>query len=313
MLLHILHSGLTRPPQFDKLHPALHGEFDAGSYSFSVLNTRSSWGRDDNFMRVGHGSHSPDIFLLHSSMFEFDILRMLRFALMTRMRAPWIVYILMLSSEEIEETRLLAKSVGDHFSKYFQMVGSQFSLDNIHAFITQNFGKISNLVSSKRVSHFGSDIVSRVQLDSRIGEGRHWEYDFAISFSGAQRSQARDIANALKGRGATVFFDEFETTELVGKNLAEELQTVYGRQSRYCVLLASTEYRDGAWTNQERRAAIDKAVRDYAFPYIIPVKIHDVELPGLSSSVAYLSWNSNPMEIGKILLEKLVCDLISPM
>ena len=147
-------------------------------------------------------------------------------------------------------------------------------------------------------------------MDNQIGPESDTKYDFALSFSGAQRTQARDLANALKGRGCYVFFDEFETMTIVGKNLVEELYKIYNSESRYCVLLVSEEYKAGPWTNQERRAALDKAINDTEGTYIIPIKIHDVDLPGLSTSIAYLKWQSNPTELANVLYGKLVTDMV---
>jgi hypothetical protein len=163
---------------------------------------------------------------------------------------------------------------------------------------------------AKRRQHFGTDIVPRDGLDQEIQPLKDSNYDFAIFFSGAQRTQARDLANALKGRGCNVFFDEYETTSIVGKNLTEELYRIYSSQTRYCIILVSREYRDGPWTNQERRAALDKAITDVKGTYILPIRIDNVDLPGLSTSISYLKWQSGPTEIAEVLYEKLVTDMV---
>ena|ERR1700724_2117315 len=73
--------------------------------------------------------------------------------------------------------------------------------------------------------------VSRNQIDSAIGRGREHEvdYDFALSFAGAQRAEARDLASILAGRGCRVFFDEYETTSIVGSYLTEYLYEIYAK------------------------------------------------------------------------------------
>jgi hypothetical protein len=285
MNIHILHSGLlpTTDPYDDR------NQFDAGRYAFSVISA-SRWGRDDYLMQGGHSQHSPDVIIAHSSVFEFDLLRMLRFILSARARAPWIVYVLLLSTDEEKEVASFPTPICDHFSRYFQVARAQFSMTDIHEYVASNIQKIEELVLAKRRQFFDTEIVSRHTLDQQIRRESDTKYDFALSFSGAQRTQARDLANALKGRGCHVFFDEFETMTIVGRNLAEELYKTYSSESRYCVLLVSEEYKAGPWTNQERRAALDKAISDAEGTYIIPIKIHDVDLPGLSTSLAYLKW-----------------------
>lgn len=261
-------------------------------------------------MQGGHGQRSPDVIVAHSSVFQFDLLRMLRFILSARLRAPWIVYILLLSDDEEKEVAGYAKPIRDHFSRYFQLAGPRFSMGDIHNYIVANHQKIEDLVIAKRRTYFDSEIVSRDTLDHQIRSHAKTTYDFAISFSGAQRSQARDLANAFKGRGSSVFFDEFETTGIVGKNLAEELYRIYNSEARYCLILVSKEYKSGPWTNQERRAALDKAIGNAKRTYIIPIKIHDIDLPGLSTSIAYLNWKANPTDLANLLYEKLVADMI---
>jgi TIR domain len=307
MDIHILHSGLLGPttdPYND-----YRNQFDAGKYAFSVISA-SRWGRDEYLMQGGHDQHSPDVIIAHSSVFQFDLLRMLRFILSTRARAPWIVYVLLLNTDEEKEVASFPTPIRDHFSRYFQVARAQFSMIDINEYVATNFQKIEELVLAKRRQYFDTEIVSRGTMDNQIRHESDTKYDFALSFSGAQRTQARDLANALKGRGCDIFFDEFETLTIVGKNLVEELYKIYNSESRYCVLLVSEEYKAGPWTNQERRAALDKAIKDTEGTYIIPIKIHDVDLPGLSSSIAYLKWQSNPTELANVLYGKLVTDMV---
>jgi len=138
MYIHILHSGLLGPttdPYNDR------NQFDAGRYAFSVISA-SRWGRDKYLMQGGHDQHSPDVIIAHSSVFEFDLLRMLRFILSTRARAPWIVYVLLLSTDEEKEVASFPTPIRDHFSRYFQVARAQFSMTDIHEYVASNFQKI---------------------------------------------------------------------------------------------------------------------------------------------------------------------------
>jgi hypothetical protein len=306
MYIHIFYGGQL--PETDTYNDS--NQFDAGRYTFSVVS-RSMWWRDDSLLQNGHRMHSPDVIIAQSSMFEFDLLRMLRFILYSRAKAPWIVYVLLLSNDEEKKVASFPASIRDHFSRYFQVARPQFSLSDIHEYLIGNIQKIEDLILLKRKQYFDTEIVSRRQLDEQIKWKPNYEYEFALSFSGAQRTQARDLANALERRGCHVFFDEFETTNIIGKNLAEELYNIYNGKSQYCVMLVSEEYKAGPWTNQERRAALDKTISDIDRTYIIPIKIHDVALPGLSTSIAYLNWKSNPTELANVLYEKLVVDMVN--
>lgn len=59
------------------------------------------------------------------------------------------------------------------------------------------------------------------------GDAGHYTYDAAISFAGANRSMARDVYDALVGRGMRIFFDEESKVELWGKDVTIELERVY--------------------------------------------------------------------------------------
>ena len=222
------------------------------------------------------------------------------------------MFVLLISKDEEGEIARFPAAIRDHFSGYFQFTSPQFSIAKIHDYVTSTFQKIENLVLAKRRQFFNTEIVSRSVLDQALlsRDEHRVKYDFALSFSGAQRAHARDLANALNGRGCDVFFDEFETPTIVGKNLADELYYIYSAKSRYCVILVSEAYKAGPWTNQERRAALDKAINQADGTYIIPIRIDDVELPGLSNSISYLRWEANTSVLAGILYEKLVTDMV---
>ena len=113
-------------------------------------------------------------------------------------------------------------------------------------------------------------------------------FDVALSFSGAQRVFVSEVAGHLKTLGVKVFFDEFGKSGLWGANLVEEFQEIYEHRSRYVVIFVSVEYLESKWTSLERRSAIDGAMTRNQ-QRVLPVRFDDVALPGLSSSVGYLS------------------------
>lgn len=103
----------------------------------------------------------------------------------------------------------------------------------------------------------------------------------ALSYAGEDRESAGDLAQRLLAAGYACFYDENERAELWGANLVEKLQQIYEHDSRYCVIIVSRDYVRKAWTNQERRFALARAVRE-GTPYVLPIKTDDAELPGLS-------------------------------
>lgn len=113
------------------------------------------------------------------------------------------------------------------------------------------------------------------------------DYDLVISFAGADRSVARDIAGRLQAAGICVFYDEFNRASLWGKNLYEELADIYSNRARFCLMLISASYAQKMWTAHERRHAQERALRNTA-EYILPVRLDDTKLPGLPDTIAYL-------------------------
>ncbi|OLE73024.1 MAG: hypothetical protein AUG74_04930 [Bacteroidetes bacterium 13_1_20CM_4_60_6] len=136
---------------------------------------------------------------------------------------------------------------------------------------------------------FGSRSVKSVTLElPKPKAGAEFEYDIALSFAGEDRSIARKIASGLKSRGVRVFMDEFERTQLWGRDLSDELRSRYGEKTRFVVLLVSAHYAIKDWTDFEFAIARKEAGRR-SNEFILPVRLDDTPLPGLRSSIAYLS------------------------
>jgi hypothetical protein len=100
------------------------------------------------------------------------------------------------------------------------------------------------------------------------GPGR---WDVALSFAGAQRDYVEQVARALQARGVRCFYDADEQTDLWGKYLAEELPAIYSEQAAAVVVFVSAEYADRDWTRLERRAALNRAVRERQ-EYVLPAR-----------------------------------------
>src|SRR5450759_5091951 len=94
------------------------------------------------------------------------------------------------------------------------------------------------------------------------GAGLGWRWDVALSFAGAQRDYVEKVAAVLKARGVRCFYDADEQIELWGKYLAEELPAIYGEQAATVVVFVSADYAARDWTRLERRAALNRAVRE---------------------------------------------------
>jgi predicted component of type VI protein secretion system len=133
--------------------------------------------------------------------------------------------------------------------------------------------------------------------------GRQW--DVALSFAGAQRPYVEQVASALKARGVRCFYDADEQIELWGKYLAEELPAIYGEQAAAVVVFVSAEYAARDWTRLERRAALNRTVRERR-EYVLPARFDDTPLPGLLSDMVAVDLRGRtPEQFAAMIAAKL--------
>ncbi|MHC4340846.1 MAG: TIR domain-containing protein [Planctomycetota bacterium] len=131
-------------------------------------------------------------------------------------------------------------------------------------------------------------------------------FDVALSFAGAQRDLAETLHAITKEAGYVVFYDSAYQAELWGADPPRLFDEIYRVRSRFCVIFVSQEYLDGEWTDHERQSAIARALKEKGRDYILPVKIHDVLLPGIAPTIGYVSLSEKSIEeVGTLLIEKL--------
>ncbi len=131
------------------------------------------------------------------------------------------------------------------------------------------------------------------------------KFDVAISFAGTERKFAEDLATRVKAEGLHVFYDRFFPEDLWGKNLGEFFHEIYSKRSRFCVIFVSNEYLNREWTVHERRSAQERMLKEKGNEYILPIKVEDVELPGIPSTIGYLPISTGIDNIAKVLIRKL--------
>lgn len=130
-------------------------------------------------------------------------------------------------------------------------------------------------------------------------------YQVALSFAGEQRDYVQEVAKALAARHVAVFYDEFQSNELWGKDGAELFHQVYARDAQYVVMFISKEYVEKAWTRLERRSALSRQMKNAA-EYILPVRFDDSEVAGLPDTIQYLTATRyTPAELAVEIARKL--------
>jgi hypothetical protein len=130
-------------------------------------------------------------------------------------------------------------------------------------------------------------------VSTDAGPGREW--DVALSFASAQRAYVEQVARALQARGVRCFYDADEQIELWGKYLAEELPAIYSERAATVVVFVSAEYAARDWTGLERRAALNRALRERR-EYVLPARFDDTQLPGLLSDLVAVNLRGRTAE-----------------
>lgn len=132
-----------------------------------------------------------------------------------------------------------------------------------------------------------------------------FEYEVALSFAGPDRAVAEEFAALLKARDIQVFYDEYQSAELWGKDLVVHLVNLYSRKARYGVLFISRSYPIKAWTEAERRRAQELSLRD-ADEYILLLGLDDTDVPGMTKATGYRDLRQHSLEsVADWLAQKL--------
>ena len=130
-------------------------------------------------------------------------------------------------------------------------------------------------------------------------------YDIALSFAGEDRAYVEMVADQLRGRSVSVFYDRYNEADLWGKDLYTHLIEVYRQRAKYTLMFISKHYREKMWANHERRAAQSRAFEDAA-DYILPARFDDTEIPGLLPTTAYIDLRlKSPAEVALLVCIKL--------
>lgn len=131
------------------------------------------------------------------------------------------------------------------------------------------------------------------------------DYHIAISFAGEDRNIASKIASELRTNNIKIFYDEYEKSNLWGKDLYSHLTDVYSKRALYCLMIISKFYKEKQWTNLERKAAQSRAFIENE-EYILPLRLANTEIPGLLPTTGYIDfYNSDFSEIINLLKEKV--------
>jgi len=131
-------------------------------------------------------------------------------------------------------------------------------------------------------------------------------YDVALSFAGEDRVYVDQVAQLLREKGVSVFYDLFEEADLWGQDLYSHLTEVYQNRATYTVMFISSAYGEKLWTNHERNAAQARAFQS-SQEYILPARFDDTDIPGVLPTTGYVSLEGkSPEELVSLITKKLI-------
>ena len=134
-------------------------------------------------------------------------------------------------------------------------------------------------------------------------------YDVSVSFAGEDREYVEATVRAMEALGLTVFYDLDHQADLWGKDLGEELHKVYATQSHRVLMFASDDYLTKAIPTHERRSALSRAIDQPTAPYVLQVKLSDVEVPGIPTTQVWADGRvMSPQEIANRVARHLQAD-----
>lgn len=193
----------------------------------------------------------------------------------------------------------------DKFLTYADLEEMHFELD-IHPWeYNRTHWAIKDIDLQKELNAKSITLPKRDAKDKIMPSSKHYDYDVALSFAGEDRVYADALAEELRHHGLSVFYDTYEKSTLWGKNLYSYLSDIYQNKAHYCVMFLSCHYAIKLWTNHEREAAQARAFEENE-EYILPIRLDDTKIPGIPTTIAYLSWPpETPETIADAIVEKL--------
>lgn len=144
----------------------------------------------------------------------------------------------------------------------------------------------------------------QLELAVKVRKTRY-PWDVALSFAGEHRSKAESLREILNAKGYTVFYDFDQQHQLWGQNLRQKLQDVYASEAEFMVVFLSQEYPEKDWPSFEFEVG-KEAKKKRTADYLLPIRVDDVLINGLSPDVGYMDLRNHTIEdVANVLMKKI--------
>lgn len=160
-----------------------------------------------------------------------------------------------------------------------------------------------NLIIQSQLGFVQISYISAYEQSGMTSEP-NYDYDFALSFAGENRDVAQRLKSLLGEKSRVFYYDDY-TAQLLGRNLSAEFRGIYGRRSRFFLMIISEYYPIKDWPNFEFSIGKQESKRRTG-EFLVPIRLDDTILVGLPSDVAYLDLRKKSIEdAADLLLSKL--------
>lgn len=129
------------------------------------------------------------------------------------------------------------------------------------------------------------------------------KYDVVLSCTGEDLVVAKSIAAALKDQNISYYLYTEHQAEHWGEDILKISIDKYMLEGRLALILISRNYINKKWTEIERQ--IMQTVSSRGEAYILPLRLDDTPVDGLSSNISYVWWQNDPEKIAALVGQKL--------
>jgi hypothetical protein len=131
-------------------------------------------------------------------------------------------------------------------------------------------------------------------------------FDIVISFGRSDRKVAHEIRDHLINQDLRVFYDADYRHKLLGEDLAVLLHRIYFDKSRYAIAVISEGFVESKWASNIEWRSVLARMASQQHGYVLPYFVQQVEVPGLQSTIGYISAEEfTPTEFAQIVVKKL--------
>lgn len=129
-----------------------------------------------------------------------------------------------------------------------------------------------------------------------------FEYDFAISFAGENRTLAKCIADLLATLDCTVFYDEYFEANFLGKAWGRQFAEVFSKKARFVVCLLDVNHNEKIWPTFEREC-FSPRIADEA---VIPVYLDNTSFVGIPKDIIGIDFKNKDINNEEIIHNEII-------